>query len=247
MQPKDFTKKLLQSALGFERYLYYFARYKIKALPRDPDEQLLFKFRDMIPEGSLILDIGANLGFITYHLAQKRDCSVLAFEPIPTNLAVLNRIVARKHLSNVTICPYALGNESTTVDMVMPVENGIPLQGYSHVKTTAYQSEGYEFTVPVKRLDELSEISNSGKRVGGIKIDAEDYEYFILTGGLELIRKNRPVICVELWDNENRGRALDLLASLGYKSYVLANGTLLEWAGQQIQLDENNFICLPNG
>ncbi|MBC8153280.1 MAG: FkbM family methyltransferase [Bacteroidetes bacterium] len=246
MRPKEFTKKLLQSVFGFETYLYYFSRYKIDTLHRDPNEKIMFRFIDLIPDGSLILDIGANLGFITYHLAQKRDCAVLSFEPIPTNLAVLNRIVANKKLANVTVCPYALGDVNATVNMVMPLENGVPMQGLSHVKTDGETTEGREFTVPVKRLDELIEISSSGKRVGGIKIDAEDYEYFILTGGLNLIKKDKPVICVELWENENRERSLLLLASLGYTPYVLSNGDLVKLAGQSTHLDGNNFVCLPN-
>ncbi len=243
---KDVTKKLLQTVLGFQTYLYYFSLFKISTLHRDPDEQTIFRFIDLVPEGSLILDVGANLGFITYHLAQKRDCSVLAFEPIPTNRAVLTRIVARQKLSNVTVLPYALGNENATVEMVMPIENGVPLQGFSHVKTGDTRVVGHEFTVPVKRLDELPELTGRTERIGGIKIDAEDYEYLILMGGLDLLRKHKPVICVELWDNENRGRALALLASLGYKPHLLYKDDLLEWTGQALNFEENNFICLSN-
>lgn len=246
MLSKEFAKKLLQSILGFENYLYYFSRYKTNVLHRDPDEQTIFRFIDLVPEGSLLLDVGANLGFITYHLAQKRDCRVVAFEPIPTNRAVLARIVAKKKLTNVTILSYALGNENATVDMVMPIENGVPLQGFSHVKTGDAAVSGYEFTVPVKRLDEVAELTDRSERVGGIKIDAEDYEYFILLGGLNLIKKHKPIICVELWDNETRGLALNLLASLGYKPHLLYKDDLLEWTGQALKFEENNFICLPH-
>ena len=245
MYLKDITKKLLQSILGFETYLYYFSLFKLHALPYDPDEQTIFRFIDLIPERSLILDVGANLGFITWHLAQKRACTVLAIEPIPANLKVLTRIVATKKLANVMILPCALGNQTAAVEMVMPVENGVPLQGFSHVKTSDNQDVGHVYTVPMQRLDDLTELANRDERVGGIKIDAEDYEYFILLGGLTVIQKYRPVIYVELWDNETRRQALALLASLGYTSHLLYKGNLLEWTGQAIDFPENNFICLP--
>lgn len=245
MHLKDVTKKLLQSVLGFQTYLYYFSLFKINTLHRDPDEQTIFRFIERVPEGSLVLDVGANLGFVTYHLAQIRGCSVLAFEPIPTNLTVLTRIVAKQHLRNVTILPYALGHENATVRMVMPIENGIPRQGFSHIKTNDTLEPGYEFTVPVKRLDDLAELTNRAERVGGLKIDAEDYEYFILLGGLKLIKQHRPVICIELWENANRVCALALLATLGYTSYRLYRGGLLEWAEQPFDFADNNFICLP--
>ena len=243
---KDLAKKLLQSVFGVETYLYYFSLFKIHTLHFDPDEQTIFRFIDLIPQGSLILDVGANLGFITWHLAQKQGCSVLAFEPIPPNLTVLTRIVATKKLTNVTILPYALGNETATVDMVMPIENGVLFQGLSHIKGSDDADTGDDFTVPVKRLDDLAELMNGTKRVGGIKIDAEDYEYFILLGGVDLIKTHRPVICVELWDNANRMLALALLTALGYTSYLLHNGDLHEWTGQAVDFAENNFICLPD-
>lgn len=204
----------------------------------------MFKFLDLIPNDSLILDVGANLGFVTYHLSQKRTCSVIAFEPIPINYSILTQLIATKKLTNATALPYALGEESGTLDMVMPFEQGVPMQGLSHVSDGVNQEAGYRFTVPVKRLDELTEIHDSGKRVGGIKIDVENYEYFILQGGKNLIREHKPVICVELWENEYRERSLSLLTSLGYALHVLVNNQLVSLADSPVGLNTINYICL---
>lgn len=79
---KRIARKMLQSLVGLPTYLYYFALYKTKAISKDPHEKHIFLFRDLIPESSLILDVGANLGFVSYHLAQKKGCQIMSFEPI---------------------------------------------------------------------------------------------------------------------------------------------------------------------
>ena len=246
MEIKQLTKKFLQTTFGLKTYLYYFSIYKIHTLRRDSNEKIMFKFLDLIPDNSLILDVGANLGFVTYHLSQKPSCSVIAFEPIPINYSVLAQLIATKKLTNTTALPYALGEETGTLSMVMPFEQGVPMQGLSHVTDGANEEAGYQFTVPVKRLDELSEIHDSGKRVGGIKIDVENYEYFILQGGIDLIRQHKPVICVELWENEYRERSLSLLMSLGYVPHVLVDDRLIPLADSPADLTTINFICLTS-
>ena len=244
MELRQLTKKLLQTTFGLNTYLYCFSIYKIYTLRRDLNEKIMFAFLDLIPNDSLILDIGANLGFVTYHLSKKPGCSVIAFEPIPINFSVLTRLIAAKQLTNTTALPYALGDETGTLDMVRPHQNGVPMQGLSHVTNgTDHQETGYRFTVPVKRLDELSEIRDNGKRVGGIKIDVENYEYFILQGGINLLRQHKPVICIELWEDENRERSLSLLTSLGYVTYVLVDNQLARLSDGPANRNTINYIC----
>lgn len=240
---KSFAKQILQRTFGFRTYLYWFASYKIKTLANDDNEKIIFRFLDFIPEGSLILDIGANLGFITYHLAQKPGSSVLSFEPMPDNIATIRRIVSAKRLTNVTLCPYALGDQTGTVTMVMPLNDNVPMQGLSHVVTENERVAGETFTVPVKKLDDLTEIQTSQKRVGGIKIDVEDYEYFVLKGGQALLERDKPVICIELWENENRPKVLNYLATIGYTPYVLYDNELHKVTDITQKLQTNNFIC----
>lgn len=204
----------------------------------------MFTFLDLVPNDSLILDIGANLGFVTYHLSKKQGCSVIAFEPIPINYSVLTRLMVSQKLTNTTALPYALGQETGVLNMVMPFKNGVPMQGLSHVTDGTGREAGYQFTVPVKRLDELSEIRDSSKPVGGIKIDVENYEYYILQGGIDIIRQHKPVICIELWEDQNRARSLALLSSLGYVTHVLVKNQLTPLIDNLTDSTTINYICM---
>src|SRR6187399_475644 len=131
---KELTLSLLQRLLGFENYLELFGRYKVRTLRLDPRERDFFTFLALLPESGLVLDVGANLGVMTVHLSRHvHRGEVIAFEPMPSNLAVLRRVVERYRLNNVRVEECALGDHDGEALMVMPVEFGARRHGLSHV------------------------------------------------------------------------------------------------------------------
>lgn len=220
---KQWTLALLQGLLGFETYLQLFARFKIRTLHADPRERDFLAFLRSIPEDAFVLDVGANLGVMTAHLSRRlRRGAVVAFEPVPENLAVLRRVIAERRLDNVRVEACALGDRDGTAEMVMPVERGARRHGLSHVvhPTIAERNEGRRLTVAMRRLDGFTFSS----RVAAIKLDVENFERFVLEGALATLRRDRPALYVELWPNENRKRCLEILAGLGYRAFVCESG-----------------------
>jgi hypothetical protein len=58
----------------------------------------------------------------------------------------------------------------------------------------------------------------------------ENFEYFVFRGGENMLRKYRPLIYCELWENENRDRCFALLRDeLGYRIQVLVNDKLVDY------------------
>src|SRR5690606_25170698 len=105
-----------------------------------------------------ILDIGANIGIMTYHLSTRfPQTKIHAFEPMPDNLDVLKRITQKYALKNVIVHPYALGETSGILKMILPHNGKTKMQGLSHVKHDSIKewNEGEEFEVEAKTLDEL--------------------------------------------------------------------------------------------
>ncbi len=241
---KSKIKYFLQRIFGFHRYLMLFSQFKIFTLRWDKKEGDFFHFLSMMKkEKGGILDVGANIGIMTAHLSESfPDNKIYSVEPMPENLAVLRKIIQKKGLKNVTVFPVAVGSESGKLNMVMPTDGKAKLQGLSHVKTAEITdwNEGEEFEVEVKTLDELFE----NKRIQGIKMDVENYEFQALKGAEQLIRKNQPIIYTELWDNENRKNCFEWMLELGYQIKVLVGKQL-------VPFDENvhkhqNFFFLPN-
>tara|TARA_R110002050_G_scaffold162939_1_gene292845 strand:- start:7157 stop:7885 length:729 start_codon:yes stop_codon:yes gene_type:complete len=240
---KDKIIYALQKILGFERYLYIFSNFKIKTLKNDRKEGDFFTFLDMVKPGDCVLDIGANIGIMTYFLSEKVEAGeVYSFEPVPENLSALHKIIKKHRLDNVSVIEKALGAEKGTLEMVMPKFGKARKQGLSHVIHDSIDTfnEGTKYTVDVVTLDTILEQATCQPKA--IKLDVENFEFFVLKGGEKLITQNHPIIYTELWDNENRYKCMDLLTQWGYKTYVVVNNKLVHWDAE-IHTHQN-FIFL---
>lgn len=241
---KNWIKYILQRLLGFQNYLYVFALFKIRTLRSDSNEKDFFHFLSLLKDGKGdVLDIGANLGIMTVHLAQNLpNTKVHAIEPLPDNLKVLKRVIDHYELKGIEVHETAVGEDDGEIDMILPTCGKTKMQGLSHVKhdTITEWNEGEEYKVPVKKLDNLI----NGQPVQGIKIDVENFEYYALKGGKRVIEANHPIIYAELWDNENRKRCMELLSGYNYSVHVVENGKLVPFDEKQHK--GQNFIFLPN-
>lgn len=239
---KNSVKYILQKIMGLNTYLYVFALYKIKTLRSDKKENDFFTFLSLLKDGKGdVLDIGANLGIMTVHLANKLpNTTIHAFEPMPTNVSVLKRIIAKFKLKKTKIHEIALGDESGTAKMVLPVNGQTVMQGLSHIKheTITEWNEGQEVDV---KLDKLDNILN-GQPVQAIKIDIENFEYFALKGASRIITSNKPIIYAELWNNENRSNCFEYLKSFNYSIFVGENNQIVPFDSSKH--DTQNFIFI---
>lgn len=241
---KDSLKYILQKSLGFKNYLYVFALFKIKTLKQDSKEKDFFYFMDLLyDDKGIVLDIGANIGIMSYHLAKNLpNTSIHAFEPIPDNISILKKIIAKFHLKNIKLHEIALGEKKGHVQMVLPERNKVVFQGLSHVKheSITEMNEGKEFDVEIDSLDNLFK----GELIQAIKIDVENFEYFVLKGAERILNANKPIIYAELWDNLNRINCFNLLLSIDYAVFVVEKNQLIGY-DEKIH-NKQNFIFIAN-
>lgn len=198
----------------------------------------------MLEDKGIVLDIGANIGVMTSYLSKKLPNSkIFSFEPIPHNIIALKRIIKHYKLKNISVCDFALGNENGQIEMIMPVYKNVKLHGLSHVVHDEIDEnkQGEKFISELKRLDDFDKLKTEQLPIKGIKIDVENFEYYALKGGIEIIKKHKPIIYSELWDNKNRQNCFELLKSVGYSIKVLEKGKLLDFAKQSTQ----NFFFIP--
>ncbi len=243
---KNAIKALLQGVLGYRNYLRYFSWFKVKTLHRDSREDDFFAFLAKLPEDGTVLDIGANLGFLTVHLAQKvKNGQVISFEPMPDNLDALNYVVKKFKLNNVRVEACALGESDGEVEMVLPVQGNARQQGLSHIvhEELKEHNDGIKFKVPLKKLDSIDYLFQTGVKVTGIKMDVENFEQFVLRGAEKLLRQHQPMVFLELWDNANRTFCFDFLQKLGYETYVVENGKHVRYASS-IHVNSINFLMI---
>lgn len=173
-------------------------------------------FRSLIGHASVVLDIGANVGFFTL-LAARRTGSqgaVVAFEPLPRNLAFLRRHLALNGVANVEVLPIALSSHSGTArfgSAANPAMGGLSLAGDLEVQTDT--------------LDEL--VASGGVSPPDfLKIDVEGAEYDVLTGASAVLTRHRPLILLSTHGYREQERCCALLRDLRYELRQLRDGTL---------------------
>ena len=235
-------KFILQKLLGYRRYLLIFAKFKVATLRIDGNEKDFFAFMKLLKQdGRPILDVGANIGIMTAHLSTTFPKSkIFAVEPMPDNSAVLKSVLSKA--SNVVFHDVAVGNEKGSATMILPVNGATKMQGLSHIKTESITewNEGAEVKVPLEKLDDLF----GNENIQGVKMDVENFEYQALLGAEKIFTQNRPILYVELWDNENRKHCFELMSSWGYQAFVVDSKSLVPY-NSEIHTQQN-FIFQPN-
>ncbi len=147
------------------------------------------------------IDVGAHCGLWSMHLVDRFDY-VEAFEPVE-----LHREAFRMNVKgNYALRECALGETEGSVSM------------YTADTSSGDTTVAGDGDIPMHRLDDLLDLDD----VDFIKLDCEGYELFALKGGIELIKRCKPVICVE--QKPGKGKQFGLgdtdavkwLESIGY-------------------------------
>ena len=157
---------------------------------------------DRIPRGSVLWDIGANVGLYTCYAAKARDCRVFAFEPSVFNLELLARNIFLNRLTDlVTIVPLPLSEQLAFSTLRMTSTDwGAALstfgQSYGHDGEAIRKV--FEFpTVGLSMVDAVTLLRIP--QPDYIKMDVDGIEHLILKGGMPILREVKSV-CVEIND-----------------------------------------------
>jgi FkbM family methyltransferase len=134
-------------------------------------------FRDFVPEGGLVFDIGANEGRMTQTFAEI-GASVVAVEPNP---ALAERVKARYGSSKVTVEATALGDADGVATLRLGRDSGHSSlsQDWQEAAGDAADRWDGSVEVPVTTLDAL--IARHGAP-DFVKIDVEGFEPQVLSG-----------------------------------------------------------------
>ncbi len=151
---------------------------------------------ETLPDIDVFVDIGANIGYYVC-MARARGKHVVAFEPQPQNYSHLLQNLAINGWADVEVFPCGLGAGIDVVELY-----GSSGPSASLIKGWAGYASGYRQLIPVNRLDNVLGGRFTNKRLF-IKIDVEGFEYFVVQGGLEIVRRNpKPVWLIEICLNE---------------------------------------------
>jgi len=183
----------------------------------------------MISPGDLVFDVGSHHGFYAVYMA-RRAARVLAVEPNPHNVMILQENIGLNGLHNVMVRQAAVGDSVGKISLLRDSERG----GIDSSSTRTSPA----IDVELLPLDQLAKEYGFPQLV---KIDVEGFEASVLRGASEIMRR-RPKIAIEIhvdWlarYGSSVKEVLDLLHPESYRVFVLRpkSQQVRPWNGEEL-------------
>jgi FkbM family methyltransferase len=187
------------------------------------ERQTRATLRKLVKPASLVLDIGANIGAHTLHLAQLvgPQGRVFAFEPTNFAFQKLNRNLALNPDLQKRVTVFHCFLASTDAEAVpSAIYSSWPLAKESGLHAKHLGREMQTGSAQARSLDSiLSE--QADRKIQLVKLDVDGFECDVLRGATNLLREHKPIFMMELapYLLQERGTSLAELLS-----YFLPNG-----------------------
>jgi len=162
------------------------------------EPQVLAFLRDSLQrtnkDQGIFLDIGANTGEYSLYMTQYAK-TVYAIEPYPPVLKRFNEMISLNIFENIKIYPVGFSNREGSLPYYTPPDNNLGGGGFDPIFTKGYGRKSIELPLVIgdNYLD-----SHGVNQIDIIKIDIEGYERYALLGLNNTLKKNRPIVAMEL-------------------------------------------------
>jgi FkbM family methyltransferase len=153
------------------------------------DRKITWICRKLIRRGDTVLDIGANIGMVTVHMAKLvgGDGVVHAFEPNPRVVGLLRRALERNCLPQVKLHEFGLGPAESTLELRVPRSD----TGEGSFVRNRETNDCLSVQVRVRKLDDVAKEQDI-RRVSLLKIDVEGFEESVFRGAQLFLERVRP-------------------------------------------------------
>jgi FkbM family methyltransferase len=233
--------------------IYAWALVAVKALDirrgrwTEPELRLI---PHVVRPGESAVDVGANYGLWSYHLARAvgPGGNVVAFEPVPQTFRALRRVLWLLGAARVRTVNAGIGDRDERVSFAVPVaaESGTTVGGLAHMVGAEGAGDHFVVEADIKRLDGVGITGD----VALVKVDVEGAELYALRGARGLIGDHQPIVICEIGQGLSEPRygiegsaVEDLLVDWGYETFKLVDGRL---ARESIDgHSDGNYVFVP--
>lgn len=208
----------------------------------------------IIPQGSVVLDIGSQSGYMSVAYAQYAR-KVYAFDPNPAAYDV----TVKQSKLNPNIEPYNYGVSDSVDVKVFYYSDPALCNGGDAERTdfgigvTGHKVPLIVYTVNREWIEDI--VGDDVSDISFIKIDAEGHDVHIIKELKPLIDKVKPVILTEIYDGSSvaeKKLLLDTIHSLGYVVYNASDSMDKDNLGEPVTDIEkiaigsgHNLLCFP--
>lgn len=186
------------------------------------EEHLRRFFKDIVNEGDICIDIGANMGIHTLLLAKLvGDGMVIAIEPSPYTFNILVKNIEINKFTNVIPLDIACSNNISKEDFYYSTRficwNTLEDFELKESKDLKADMSNFEIVqIQTKPLDHIiNELHMDNKPIKVIKIDVEGHEVEVLKGSINTL-KNTKYVVIETRDKTDK-EVKDILVGMQFK------------------------------
>ena len=187
--------------------------------------------------GWTAVDVGAHIGYMSLLLAKcvGPGGKVLAFEPLPENVALLLENVALNGYHNIRVESMAVAQGSGTARLY---------DGPTTSQATLHTAgEGASRMVGACSLDDYFRLQGF-PQVDFVKVDVEGAEGLVVTGAREVLARSQPIWVIELHGEAARP-AVTALAQAGYRLLLVTESAApTPWAPSN-PIGHSHCLALP--
>lgn len=213
--PKGMTLPILQGRLRGKKWVvgagehgYWLGSYELEKRKA---------FERIITPGSVVYDIGANVGYFSLLAAVlvKPEGHVVAFEPLPRNIRYLRKHIELNKLTNITVIEGAVSDHAGEAFFDLGASTAM-----GHIADVGALS------VRLVSLDQML-ADRKIQPPNYMKIDVEGAEYDVLCGARRLLTVHRPLLFLDTHNRQAHNLTIAFLDTLGYR-YEVLDGKPLE-------------------
>ncbi|MDB9431947.1 FkbM family methyltransferase [Microcystis aeruginosa] len=210
------------------------------------ESHLIFELISTLGDSCNIFDIGANIGWYSLSIAKRfNQAKIWSFEPVKSTFDYFQKnLDLNLEIKNITLYNFGFSNQNETLKFYVQPEASVSASLVNITESETIK----EITCEVKRLDEF--IDENPVKIDFIKCDVEGAELLVYQGGLETIKRDKPIIFTEMlrkWSakfNYHPNQIIDLMAEIGYDCFTVCGQKLSQFSIMDDTTVETNFFFL---
>lgn len=181
-------------------------------------EDAKYHFFNLIQKGSVVIDVGANIGDMTLNFSKRvgKEGAVYSFEPFLASFRKLTKHIEINGCENVHLFNLGLGDKPGKFLLEERTDNN------SGMNRIAIGTDKNTHEIQIATLDQFILAENISE-INFLKIDVEGFEKKVLLGANDVLQNQKPALFIELDDNylkdqgDSSKELIQLLESYNYK------------------------------
>lgn len=199
----------------------------------------------LIKNGDTVIDIGANIGWHSLNLAvAKRDCIIHAFEPVPATYKHLLRNLELNSIDNVRTHNFGFSDKIGKFDFYYYPEGS----GNASLANLSGSDTVTKVICKLSMLDTY--VHDNNIHIDFMKCDVEGAELLVFKGGIEAIKRDKPIVFAEIlrkWSasfDYDPNEIFQLFFRIGYSAYTIDKLNLKPFFQMDEKTVNTNFIFI---